>query len=371
MNAQRNPQKRPSMFEVAEMAGVSHQTVSRVINHSSEVSDETRTRVQRAIDMLGYRPSNSARTLASKRSRTVGLIAGGLSAPGTVSTIAAVESVVRSRGMFLAVSMMHEARCTQREFEDICRTFEEQNVDAFIFLTPTDIMFSDACRTRLSKTRVLVTSTHGNLSMSRAGGLMDAEGRRHTAIVGIDHWGAMRDVARLIARFGHRSALYFAGPLQWRNAATRLLGWRKGSAIYRIQSKEIQCSSWDSSEAYARMNHELETLGSLGAQKPTVIVTANDAQAIGVARALHEHGLRIPQDVSLVGFDDMTGVNDMWPPLTTVRPDFQGLGTAAMREALRLLGEGGETTFVANAHGAGLIPAEVIQRHSLGPVPRL
>ena len=69
--------KRPSMFEVAKLAGVSHQTVSRVINHSPDVSDATREKVQRAIDQLGYRPSNSARALASHRSRTIGLIAGG------------------------------------------------------------------------------------------------------------------------------------------------------------------------------------------------------------------------------------------------------------------------------------------------------
>ncbi|WEV46434.1 LacI family DNA-binding transcriptional regulator [Bifidobacterium sp. ESL0690] len=371
MSAQRNSGKRPSMFEVAKMAGVSHQTVSRVINHSSEVSDATRTRVQHAIDVLGYRPSNSARTLASHRSRTIGLIAGGLNFLGPISAIGAIETIVRRHGLFLMVSMVHEARCTQSEFENLCRTFEEQNVDAFIFLTPTDIMFSAACRTKLPEPRVLITSTHGNLSMSRAGGLMDAEGRGRTALVGIDQWGAMHEVARLIARFGHRSALYFVGPVQWRDAVTRLLGWRKAAKQYHIDSREIQCNSWDSSEAYARMNHELESLGSAGAEKPTVIVTANDAQAIGVTRALHEHGFRIPQDVSVVGFDDMTGVNDMWPPLTTVRPDFEGLGTASMRETLRLLGEGLETTFAANAHGAGLIPAEVIQRHSLGPVPRL
>ncbi|WEV63763.1 LacI family DNA-binding transcriptional regulator [Bifidobacterium sp. ESL0732] len=371
MSAQHNPGKRPSMFEVAKMAGVSHQTVSRVINHSSEVSDATRTRVQHAIDVLGYRPSNSARTLASHRSHTIGLIAGGLNFLGPISAIGAIETIVRRRGLFLMVSMVHEARCTQSEFENLCRTFEEQNVDAFIFLTPTDIMFSAACRTRLPEPRVLITSTHGNLSMSRAGGLMDAEGRGRTALVGIDQWGAMHEVARLVSRFGHRSALYFVGPVQWRDAVTRLLGWRKASAHYHIESREIQCNSWDSSEAYARMNHELESIGSAGAEKPTVIVTANDAQAVGVTRALHEHGLRIPQDVSVVGFDDMTGVNDMWPPLTTVRPNFEELGIASMRETFRLLGESIETTFTANAHGAGLIPAELIQRHSLGPVPRL
>ena len=110
--------KRPSMFEVAKLAGVSHQTVSRVINHSPDVSDATREKVQRAIDELGYRPSNSARALASHRSRTIGLIAGGQHFYGPISTISAIETMARQHGLFVTVSMVHEALCTQAEFDD-------------------------------------------------------------------------------------------------------------------------------------------------------------------------------------------------------------------------------------------------------------
>ena len=87
--------KRPSMFEVAKFAGVSHQTVSLVINHSPDVSDATREKVQKAIDELGYRPSNSARALASHRSRTIGLIAGGQRFYGPISAISSIESMAR------------------------------------------------------------------------------------------------------------------------------------------------------------------------------------------------------------------------------------------------------------------------------------
>lgn len=362
--------KRPSMFEVAKLAGVSHQTVSRVINDSPDVSAATRAKVQEIIAKLDYRPSNSARALASKRSRTIGLIAGGLRFYSSISAIASIESLVRSHGLFMSVSLVQEAQCTQEEFDDLCETFDEQNVDAFLFLTPTDMMFRAACRVRLDQPRVLLTSTHGALSMREAGRLEHPDDRRHTALVGIDQWGAMVEVAQLAAGYGHRSALYFAGPPQWRDATTRMLAWSKAAQALSISSHVVQCESWDSSEAYGRMNHILDHFGSSGSSRPTVVVTANDAQAIGVIRALHEHRLRIPRDISVVGFDDMPAMGDLYPPLTTVRPDFDQMGVAAMREVLRLLGEGEETAFSAAAHGMGLIPAKVIKRASLGPIPR-
>lgn len=358
--------KRPSIFEVAKLAGVSHQTVSRVINNSPSVSDATRAKVQRAIDELGYRPSNSARALASRRSRTIGLIAGGQRFFGPISAISAIESTARSHGLFVSVSMVHEALCTQREFDDLCRTFDEQNVDAFIFLAPTDVMFSAACRTQIMQPRVIVTSTHGAVNVQEGLRLMRAVERRRVSVVGVDQWGAMANVMRLVARQGHRSVLYFAGPKEWRDAATRLMAWNKLCAANAVSSVTVQCETWDSAETYGKMNHVLDNIGRSGGRAPTCVVTANDSQAVGVARALHEHGVRIPQDVSLIGFDDMPAMDNMFPPLTTVRPDFEQLGVAAMREALRLLGEGDGPSFAMVQHGAGLIPAEVVTRSSLG-----
>ena len=118
------------------------------------------------------------------------------------------------------------------------------------------------------------------------------------------------------------------------------------------------------------MNHLLDEYGRTGVPLPTAVVAANDNQAVGIVRSLHEHSLRIPQDISVVGFDDMSGMDNLYPPLTTVHPDFEGLGVAAMRETLRLLGEGTEPTFLSQQHGVGLIPAEVRARRSLGPAPR-
>ena len=174
----------------------------------------------------------------------------------------------------------------------------------------------------------------------------------------------------LVVEYGHRSVLYFAGPKEWRDAATRLMAWNKLCAANTVSSVTVQCETWESTEAYGKMNHILENIGRTGGNLPTCMVCANDSQAVGVARALHEHGMRIPQDVSLVGFDDMPAMDNMYPPLTTVRPDFEQLGIAAMRETLFLLGEGDENSFASSQHGVGLISAKVIGRTSLGTASR-
>ena len=178
--------KRPSMFEVAKLAGVSHQTVSRVINHSPDVSEVTRAKVQAAIDRLGYRPSNSARALASQRSRTIGLIAGGLRFFGPSSAISSIETMARAHELFMSVMLVHEAFCSQKDFETLCDTFDEQNVDAFIFLTPTDAMFSAACHAPVQQPRVLITSTHGAVDIRTVIAAIRPADQRKVALVGID-----------------------------------------------------------------------------------------------------------------------------------------------------------------------------------------
>ncbi|KFI66195.1 LacI family DNA-binding transcriptional regulator [Bifidobacterium cuniculi] len=365
MAGKRSSGGRPSIFAVAELAGVSHQTVSRVINHSPNVSAKTRAKVERAIEELGYRPSNSARALASNRSRTVGLIAGGQRFYGPVSAMASIETVARAHDMFVSVAMVHEALCTQEEFDGLCGMFEQQGVDAFIFLTPTDAMFRAACRAKVTQPRAIITSTHGTVSVEEGLRLLRAAQRRRVSLVGVDQWGGMTGVMRMVRKYGHRNVLFFAGPAEWRDAATRLAAWNALCAQHAVSSITVQCRDWASGEAYQRMNHILDNIGSNGGRLPTCVVCSNDPMAMGVIRALLEHGVRVPQDVSVTGFDDMVGTENLYPPLTTVRQDFDDLGTMAMKEILYLMGEGDEPGYAVSRHGVGLATAQVIPRQSL------
>lgn len=368
--AGRKGSKRPSIFEVAKLAGVSHQTVSRVINHSPNVSAATREKVERAIEQLGYRPSNSARALASNRTRTIGMIAGGQRFYGPVTALSSIEATARAHMMFVSVAMVHEAECTQREFDDLCGMFMQQGVDAFIFLTPTDEMFEVACRAKVTQPSVVITSTHGNVSVGEGLRMLGAGGRRRVSLVGVDQWGGMASVMQLIVKYGQRNVLFFAGPGQWRDASTRLVAWNKLCAQHKVNSVTVQCGDWESGDAYRRMNHILDNIGSNGGRLPTCAVCSNDVMAIGVIRALHEHGVRVPDDMSVTGFDDIPGMSNLYPPLTTVRQDFDDLGAMAMKEALFLMGDGDEPGYPNSRHGVGLVSADLIVRQSVRAAPR-
>ncbi|WP_169275901.1 LacI family DNA-binding transcriptional regulator [Bifidobacterium moraviense] len=355
------------MFEVARLAGVSHQTVSRVINDSPDVSDATRAKVEAAIAQLGYRRSNSARALASNRSRTVGLIACSINFFGPINTLASIETGVRRHDMFLSVAIVPRAEFERQGFDSAARSFSEQDVDALICIAPTDKTLLSALRMSTTIPRILLTSSHGTFASDEAVALGGTGGP--LAFIGIDQWSAMRDVATLLHDLGHRDALYLTGAKGWRDAVTRHMAWDHYAAKLGIASRTLDVDSWDASAAYAATTEALDGYLSSGQPVPTAIVTANDNQAAAVMRALHEHGLRIPQDVSVVGFDDIPGADNFYPPLTTVHPQFDQVGVKATGALLSLLGEGDAPEFDRTAHGMGLVPADLATRDSTGPAP--
>lgn len=325
--------KRVSIFEVARAAGVSHQTVSRVINHSPNVSPATRSKVQAAIDKLGYRPSSAARALATSRTRTIALIAGGMTYFGPLSTISSIESMARKHDLYVSIALMNDHEYTQEAFEQVANACLDQGVEAFVFVAPTDPIVEAALKARLKVPRVILTSSHGKA---------DVEGALAKdptiACVGVDQWSAIRDIVAHLVGLGHKRVLYLAGPNEWRDAETRRLAWEAEAQKAGLDSSILEVPDWGSTMGYERFNAYLDSLDDIRAELPTAIVAANDLQATGVNRALYEHGLKVPEDVSLVGFDDMPGVCNAIPPLTTVHPDFSGLGVAAMRTLFQLLG---------------------------------
>lgn len=370
------------MNEVAQKAGVSHQTVSRVINNSPNVSQTTRERVERVIRELNYRPSNSARALVTRHTKTIGFIAGGVSYYGPISTMGAIESVAREHGFYLSVAILDEREYTKQTFEEVAESFLDQGVEAFIFLAPTAAMVEAAVSATINQPRVILTSTfeeqasEGAQAQAGTGasagvvasadtGVAEASRRGGDArFVGIDQVAAARKVMEYLADLGHRDYVFFSGPKEWGDAAMRLTAWQRYSVERGWKTRTLAMETWDAGEAYEKA--KILVAGTPRGQLPTVIVTSNDLQAFGVNKALHEAGVRVPQEVSVVGFDDMPGADFHVPSLTTVRPDFDALGRSAMRELLGMLGvgDGGVPSAALPESTAVGISSELIVRES-------
>lgn len=347
-NPASQPSHRASMNEVAQKAGVSHQTVSRVINNSPNVSRATRQRVEQVIRELNYRPSNSARALVTRHTKTIGFIAGGVNYYGPISTMASIESVAREHGFYLSVAIIDEREYTRQAFEEIADSFLDQGVEAFLFLAPTVAMVEAAVSATINQPRVILTSTFEeqeramkeSFTSSRSSS-SPAETRRSlesVRFVGIDQMAAAHKVIDYLSELGHRDCVFFSGPEDWGDAAMRLKAWQRYSHELGWNARTLVMTSWDASEAYDAARKLISTTPR--EQLPTVVVASNDLQAFGVSKAFHEAGVRVPEDVSVVGFDDVPGADFHVPSLTTVRPDFEALGRSAMQKLLGMLGIG-------------------------------
>ena len=366
---------RVSMLDVARIAGVSHQTVSRVINNSPNVSPATRERITAIIKELNYRPSNSARALVTQHSRTIGMIAGGVNYFGPISTIASIEAVARNHGLFLSVAIVNEREYTQKVFEEVAGGFLDQGVDGFIFVAPTDAMLEAALTARFPQPRIILTSEHGGVDLEAELARQEREsGTGPIKCLGVDQRAGVGSIVDHLKSLGHRDCLYLAGPMEWRDGASRQAAWRELSAGAGMRSDVVQLRTWDAGEAYQQVRQLFGEGGMYGKgaiTRPTAVVAANDLQAVGVRRALGELGIDVPGEMSLVGFDDMAGSDNLMPPLTTVRPDFNVLGAKAMREMLYLMGSlDHEPSMAGVRHGVGVIPPTLVPRDSSGPARR-
>ena len=336
-----------SIRQVAQQAGVSYQTVSRVINNSPNVSQRTSAHVQHVIDQMGYRPSNSARALATRQSRTIGFIVGGVSYYGPISTMGAIEEMARAHGLYVSVSIVDERECTPRDYQQLSSNMLGLGVDGLIVLAPTQQMFESVLSTPAQVPTVVLTSSDYGHDVSAL------EQPNLWRFVGIDQNEACQSLLTYLLGLGHRSFWFFAGPQQWGDARARRQAWEERMEQEKLQHPDIsytvsELESWDAQEAYRAA---LSQFASLPREvMPSAIVAANDLQAFAILKALYALGINVPHDVSVVGFDDMPGSDVAIPALTSVNPGFAQLGTQAMMAMMEMLGDEGAAS-AASASG--------------------
>jgi DNA-binding LacI/PurR family transcriptional regulator len=300
----------PTMADVARRAGVSHQTVSRVLNDASAVRPETRRDVLAAIAELGYRRNSAARALVTRRSGLIGVIVDELPFHGPASTVVGLAEAAREAGYSVTLDPVWDA-----EGATLAAALEhhlQQGVEAVVLVSAHGEVPDAAALARLNVPLIALDGFLGPTAPTagvdqRAGGAMATE-----------H----------LIRLGHRHIAHIAGPLGWPQATARLAGYREAMAAAGLEAGPVVVGDWS-----PRSGHD-GALEALAARPDlTAVFVANDQMAAGALHALAEMGRTVPDDVSVVGFDDVPEAAYLRPPLTTIRQDFGSLG----REAVRLV----------------------------------
>ena len=298
--------RQPRLEDVAALAKVSHQTVSRVINNHPNVSTATRERVEAAIAELGYRRNTAARSLVTRRSQTIGVIASELGQYGPANTLLGVQQAAREAGYFVSIAATRVAGADA--IFDAVRHLTDQGVDGMIVIVPHDGTLQALEGLNLDVPVVVV----GQAGAGPISGVM------------VDQkTGARLAVAHLVG-LGHERIGHVSGPPDWIDGQARVDGWREELAEAGLDDDLLIEGDWSAGSGY-RIGQQLAEN-----RAATAVFVGNDQMALGLLRAFGEKGVRVPGDVSVVGFDDQPEAAYFMPPLTTVRQDFEELGRRCM-----------------------------------------
>ncbi|QMU74075.1 LacI family DNA-binding transcriptional regulator [Streptacidiphilus sp. P02-A3a] len=328
------------MADVARLAGVSHQTVSRVLNDSPNVKEQTRDRVLSAIRELDYRPNSAARALVTRHSKTLGVVSFDTTLYGPASMLYGIEQAARNAGYFVSIASVRSL--AGRSMQEAMDRLLDQAVEGVLVIAPQTSSVGALAQVSSSVPVVAVGS--------------GAQARMPGAAV--DNEAGARAATRYLLDLGHRTVHHVAGPASWLDAQARQQGWRAVLTEAGAEVPEVITGDWS-----ARAGYEAG-LRLQADPRVSAVFCANDHMALGLLRALHESGRGIPGDISVVGFDDIPEASYFTPPLTTVRQDFGELG----RRGLELLVTQVEDGY--RASGRLLVATELVVRNSTGTPAR-
>ena len=302
-----------NMRQVAALAGVSHQTVSRVLNGHHSIRPETRERVLKVIEEVNYRPNSAARALATRKTNRIGVLVDSAVEYGPNSTLRGIESAARATGYSVAsVTVGRDAGPGPGvAFEHLM----SQGIDALCVIAPRSSSLDQLREATPHIPALLVTAVADDTFLTAS---VDQE------------LGAVLAVRHLI-ELGHRTIAHVSGPLDWLDARGRHRAWQAELRAAGLVEPEVVVGDWTADFAYevARQPGRLPSC--------TAIFAANDQMALGLIHGLAERGINVPGDISIVGFDDLPEAKHFLPPLTTVRQDFRALGERSVEVLLAAL----------------------------------
>ncbi len=335
-----------TLDEVAKSAGVSRSTVSRVINDHPSVSDETRAKVQAAIEQCGYRPNAVARSLATNRTNILGMVV--------------PESVTKlfTDPYFPLMLRGATEACNRRGYHLILSLF-------------TASVESSIMHDRIARSGYLdgLIAANASLDDKLIPGLF-AEGipfvniGRHpddrVNYVDVDNRGGARMATEHLVRLGHKRIAMIGGPADMTPAQDRLDGYLEVMSTHRLPASKGLIAEGDFTEAGGRA-----AMLELLAENPTAVFAASDSMAVGAVKAIRAQGLRIPDDVAIVGFDDIPSARTVDPELTTIRQPIERIGQLAVEMLINVIdGKAAEGNMAATQRF--VLPTELIVRGSCG-----
>jgi DNA-binding LacI/PurR family transcriptional regulator len=309
-----NSHKRPTIRDVAHLSGVSAQTVSRVINGDVHVSTRTRNRVLKAIEELNFRPNRAAQTLVTRRSRILQVISFGTTQYGPSQMVAHVEAEAKARGYNLIFSSI-----TKVTIEEIGEAIDNPigRLEGIIMITPV-----------LGASYPELAALFRGIPCVWIG---IEQGADIPSVV-IDQSYGSRLATQHLIDLGHRQISEISGPLNWCDAIARTRGWQATLDAAGLEPGISIEGDWTAAGGYDAVNRLLEAQVEF-----TALIVGNDQMALGAIHALDEHRLRVPEDVSIVGFDDIPEASHFKPPLTTVRQDFSAMGKQGVEYLVSLI----------------------------------
>jgi LacI family transcriptional regulator len=335
---------RSTIKEVASAAGVSTQTVSRVINDRPDVSPETRKRVKNIIDSLDYQPSALARSLIRQRSFTLGVVTAGLKFIGPSRTLSGITSAAGEFGYSLLLKEQPDY-----EVNNVAPIFQEfisRHVDGIIWAAP-----------EVGENRSWVDKppTKSNIPIV----YLTMEAKKNISVVSTDNYLGGRLAMSHLLEQGYRHIGHISGPLDWWEARQRMAAWKDALKEAGLKPRDT-CwveGNWSSSSGAQAVEKLFEQYPKMDS-----IFVANDQMALSVIQIACQKKLRIPEDIGIVGFDNIAESAFFCPPLTTIQIDQYNVGKVAVEEMIKIIESGWQDQEPAEPKSIMLTPTLVVRQ---------
>jgi len=313
--------RKPTIYEVAQAAGVSRQTVSRVLNNRPDVSPATRKRVKEIIEQLGYQPSAIARSLSLKKTYTIGVVTAGLKYLGPSRTLSGITRQSDNLGYGLLLKEL--ASFSANNVSPLLQWFQSHHVDGVIWAAPE---IGD------NRNWLEDLSTEINVPII----FMTMEKRESISIVAIDNYSGGKLATDHLISLGRNNIGHISGPLDWWEARERKRGWEDALSAIGTRPEDHMWveGNWSSMNGKLAINELLDKYSEMDA-----VFVGNDQMALSVLQTAWEAGIKVPDDLAVIGFDGIPETGFYSPPLSTIYQNQDELGRTAVQELIRLIEE--------------------------------